>query len=143
MEKKIQTLLNTQMKSAISESPLSVTELAKSLEFANLYQLDEFKMSLNQVKLAFDENNPIEFWDLADKFDMRKLKRQALNRLKTVPAKKEWPVDVLLGVIGCLKKDKLRSGYCDNVGQFEIIDFKESPKFNDLERLTKARKAHF
>lgn len=69
IEERIQRFLNKRMESGMSQKPFSVTELKDGIEFAQGYQLDEFKDKLDQVKLAFDEENPIKFFDLANKFE--------------------------------------------------------------------------
>ncbi|KAG4073516.1 hypothetical protein HA402_000740 [Bradysia odoriphaga] len=99
-EDKIQKFLNERMESGMGKVPLSVAELTEGIEFAQLYHLDGFKKKLDQVKLAFDEENlnPIQFWDLSTKFEMETLKQQIIDRMMIVAPKKDWPFDLLIAV---------------------------------------------
>ncbi len=79
----IQKFFDERAESGMPKHPLSVTELTQSIGFAQLYNMDGLKNKLDNVKLAFDEDNPIQFWNLATKFEMKKLQQQVLNHLNT------------------------------------------------------------
>lgn len=103
---KIKKLLNKRMETGISKSPFTFTELKQGIEFAQLYQLDDFKNKLDKVKLDFNGENPVQFWDLVNKFEMEALKQQLLHHLKTIVPKADWGEDILLAVIGRLQADR-------------------------------------
>lgn len=103
VEDKIQKFLNERMESGLSKRPLSVKELKDGIEFAQMYQLDEFKNKLDRVKLAFDEVNPMQYMDLANQFEMKTLKKQVVDHVKTIAPKEDWSPDILREVITCLQ----------------------------------------
>ncbi|XP_037046525.1 uncharacterized protein LOC119081596 [Bradysia coprophila] len=121
-EDKIQKFLNERMESGMGQVPLSVAELTEGIEFAQLYHLDGFKKKLDQVKLAFDEENltPFQFWDLSIKFEMKTLQDQIIDRMMNVAPKKDWPFDLLIAVTERLqtlmKKTKKAVVYCRYCG---------------------------
>ncbi len=110
----IQKLLNERMESGMSNLPLSVAELSESVGFAQLYNLDEFKYKLDNVILAFDEDNPIQFWDLALKSNMKSLQEQVVDHVKAIAPNKDWPLDLLLAIIGRLQFDTQGTKKCVN-----------------------------
>lgn len=102
---KIQQHLNQRMESGMSKSPFSLAELTDGLEFALTYQLAKFKNKLDKVKLEFNEENPIEFFDLADKFKLESLKQQVIDHLKNIEPKESWTLQISNLVIKCLQKE--------------------------------------
>lgn len=72
IKNEIQDHLNKRMEaaSAVTRDPLSTAELNDGLQFAEMYQLEDFKKKLDKVKLGFDDNNPVQFYDLAVAFGM-------------------------------------------------------------------------
>lgn len=103
---KVQKFLNQRMQSGISTHPLTVAEPAESITFAQLHKLADFKSKLDEVKLAFDEHNTIQFWDLTVKFEMKKLQEQVLDHLKTVAPKNDYPPDLLIALVSDLQANK-------------------------------------
>lgn len=105
-EANVQRFLNARMESGISKLPLSVAELTNGIEFAELYNLDEFKKKLDQVTLAFDKDNlnAIQFWNLATRFGMNTLQRQIADHMMNVTPHKDWPFGLLLAVTQRLQR---------------------------------------
>lgn len=103
---KIQEYLNQRMKSGMSKNPFSVAELRDGLEFAETYQLGDFKKKLDKVKLDFDEENPVKFFDLAVKFQLDILKQQVIEHLKAIEPKESWSIEISNLVVKSLQKDQ-------------------------------------
>lgn len=102
---KIQTHLNKRLKDGLSKRPLSVAELNDGLQFADTYQLEDFKKELDKVKLDFDEENPVQFFDLAVSFQMILLKDQIIQHLKTIEPNDTWTLEISHLVLKCLQKE--------------------------------------
>lgn len=102
---KIQTYLNKRMEASVNEHPVSVAELNDGLQFAKLYKLDDFKKKLDKVELDFNEENPVQFFDLAIKFQLDSLKEQVIQHLKTIEPNDTWTHEVSNSVVKCLQKE--------------------------------------
>lgn len=116
---KIQEHLNQRMKSGMSRNPFSVSELNDGLEFAETYQLEDFKQKLDNVKLDFNEENPVKFFDLAVKFEMDLLKQQVIDHLKNVEPNESWSLEISNLVIKSLQKEQRKQEHflellCEN-----------------------------
>lgn len=108
---KIQAHLNERMEAGISKDPLSVAELNDALQFASLYGLEDFKKKLDKVKLHFNDENPVEFYNLAVEFQMDLLKEQIVQHLKIIEPKDNWTHELSNAVLKCLQKERINENH--------------------------------
>lgn len=116
---KIQTHLNQRMEAGVGKNPLSVAELNDGLEFAEMYQLEDFKQKLDKVKLDFDHDNPVQFFDLAVKFQLDTVKEQIIQHLKTIEPQDNWTLEISNLVCKCLQKEQKKG---ENLVQLPSAD---------------------
>ncbi len=89
----------------ITDEPFTVSRLTKSLEFGQLYQLDQFNAKLDLVRLALDVDDPLEFFELSKKYGMAMLQHQVVDHLQTVEPNDSWSLEVSHLVLKALQHD--------------------------------------
>lgn len=99
------TQIEAHLKHRVGKKPLSMAELLDGLQFAEFYQVKNLRRKLSNVKVALDEKNARQFFDLAVEFNLYALKEQVIDHLKTIEPNDTWTHEMSNSVVKSFQKE--------------------------------------